>query len=91
MNRSDKHLYLVWPRVMAALKEYDKARVGAYVLPCAIHPLSHATKLGMPLRPAAHLPPLLLPFILVRRTREARGSQPPAPLWLRSRCQTRAA
>lgn len=27
MHRSDKHLYLVWPRVMAALKENDKARV----------------------------------------------------------------
>lgn len=30
MNRSDKHLYLVWPRVMAALKEYEKARVSEH-------------------------------------------------------------
>lgn len=31
MQRSDKHLYLVWPRVMAALREYDKARVSGGV------------------------------------------------------------
>jgi hypothetical protein len=43
MHRSDKHLYLVWPRVMAALKECDKARVRAKavsrnVLACCSYP-----------------------------------------------------
>jgi Flp pilus assembly protein TadD len=27
LDRTDKHLYMVWPKVMAALGEKDKARV----------------------------------------------------------------